>query len=531
MICALRLFPSLGPVKLGPTRPSHLASFMRANAQAAFSFFEHDITALPRPSDEQQIILDAWRDDPYSDMDVQSYAGSGKTKTAEMIAAQDPRKGLYVCYNKNIQTVASRRFGKNMLCKTGHALAFGAMRMYEQKHRLSGRLFGSDVADLLGIPDAGHIRRSTIGQWVLNTIDNFCNSASRSISTQHTVGAPRHSTLAHSVAMWANRLWSEMTDPTASVPITHDVYLKQFQLREMKLPSDIEFVILDEAQDSNPVILDIIEGQSCPIIKFGDQFQSIHLYRGAVNAMTQDCGRTFHLSQSWRFGPRIATLARSILSHVRRPPHVPIRGNPTLDTRIVDTVPAAQTTICRTNVQLFAEAVECDDRMHIVGGGEELLKLIAGGWSLFVGQRVRHVPTLARFKDYQDLEQHAEESTDRELVLLTKIIKEYGSKVPHLIADVERRLVPDRQEAARILTTAHRFKGDESPNVRLADDFPTLADLDAVDKEGRPKLAPEERDQELHLLYVASTRPTALLQPNTAVRSCVAATLDGMRRR
>ena len=56
--------------------------------------------------------------------------------------------------------------------------------------------------------------------------------------------------------------------------------------------------------------------------------------------------------------------------------------------------------------------------------------------------------------------------------------------------------------------------------MRLADDFPSLEELDALDQAGLPCLTPEERDQELHLLYVAATRARQQLEPNAAIRSC-----------
>ncbi len=58
--------------------------------------------------------------------------------------------------------------------------------------------------------------------------------------------------------------------------------------------------------------------------------------------------------------------------------------------------------------------------------------------------------------------------------------------------------------------------------MRLASDFPGLEELDAVDRDGLPWLTPEERDQELHLLYVAATRARRGLEPNAAVLSCLA---------
>jgi hypothetical protein len=46
--------------------------------------------------------------------------------------------------------------------------------------------------------------------------------------------------------------------------------------------------------------------------------------------------------------------------------------------------------------------------------------------------------------------------------------------------------------------------------------------VDALDQDGLSHLTPEERDQELHLLYVAVTRARQQLELNDAVRSCLA---------
>src|SRR3954470_1840430 len=71
-------------------------------------------------------------------------------------------------------------------------------------------------------------------------------------------------------------------------------------------------------------------------------------------------------------------------------------------------------------------------------------------------------------------------------------------------------------------------KGLEWPRVRLGTDFPGLDELHAAaDRDGVPCLTPEERDQELlHLLYVAATRAMHQLEPNDAVRSCLAARVE-----
>ena len=132
------------------------------------------------------------------------------------------------------------------------------------------------------------------------------------------------------------------------------------------------------------------------------------------------------------------------------------------------------------------------------------------------------LPSLARFRSWDELLEEADEARDPELRFLVQIIVHYGRALPGLVADLRRRAVPHPAAAERVLATAHKAKGLEWPRVRLADDFPSLEELDALDQDGLPYLTPEERDQELHLLYVAVTRARQQLELNEAVRSCLA---------
>jgi superfamily I DNA/RNA helicase len=94
-----------------------------------------------------------------------------------------------------------------------------------------------------------------------------------------------------------------------------------------------------------------------------------------------------------------------------------------------------------------------------------------------------------------------------------------------LPAELRRRAVAHPGMAERVLATAHKAKGLEWARVRLGADFLGLGELHAAaDRDGgMPQLTPEERDQELHLLYVAATRARRQLEPNAAVRSCLMA--------
>ena len=104
-----------------------------------------------------------------------------------------------------------------------------------------------------------------------------------------------------------------------------------------------------------------------------------------------------------------------------------------------------------------------------------------------------------------------------------QVVTHYGRALPALVADLRQRAVAHPGMAERVLSTAHRAKGLEWARVRLGADFPSLDELYAADRDGVPYLTPEERDQELHLLYVAATRAMRQLEFNDAVRVCLAA--------
>ena len=89
------------------------------------------------------------------------------------------------------------------------------------------------------------------------------------------------------------------------------------------------------------------------------------------------------------------------------------------------------------------------------------------------------LPSLARFRSWDELLEEADEARDPELRFLVQIIVHYGRALPGLVADLRRRAVPHPAAAERVLSTAHKAKGLEWSRVRLADDFPSLEELDA----------------------------------------------------
>ena len=64
----------------------------------------------------------------------------------------------------------------------------------------------------------------------------------------------------------------------------------------------------------NPAMLDIFLRQNTARLIVGDPHQQIYMFRGAVNALgLVKPSHTYHLTQSFRFGPSIARVADEVL--------------------------------------------------------------------------------------------------------------------------------------------------------------------------------------------------------------------------
>jgi hypothetical protein len=476
-------------------------------------------TAL-RPSPEQQAIIAARLADPGGSLRVLAFAGSGKTTALRLLAAADPTPVLYLAYNKSTQRDAQGRFPAHVACRTMHSLAFRAMRIFEQQHRLEHKLTGRELAEMLAIPTLDGLRPSFWGHCVLTTVRRFTHGTAREIDAGHLPPLPPGTDRAELVIALARKLWAKMRDPADEVPLEHDAYLKMWHLEGARLPAGAELLYVDEAQDANPVTLAILQAQRRPTVWVGDPWQSIYRFRGSVNAMRMIAAPQRPLSRSWRFGEELAGIARAILAHTTEPPALTFRGNPGTTTLLGPVVRPPCAVLCRTNAGVFEAAIRGRDRIHIVGGVEPLARLVLGGWRLYLGEPVSEVPSLARFRSWDELLEEAAEARDPELRFLVQVIAQHGRALPGLVADLRRRAVAHPAAAERVLSTAHKAKGLEWPRVQLADDFPRLDELHAVNRDGLAHLTPEERDQELHLLYVAATRARQQLEPNAAVWSC-----------
>ncbi|MFB7648061.1 UvrD-helicase domain-containing protein [Streptomyces sp. NPDC056084] len=471
------------------------------------------------PTDEQTAALEAFRSG--SHLAVQAGAGTGKTSTLAFLTEQMPhRRGRYLAFNRAIALNASARFPSAVQCKTAHSLAYAALG-----HRFRGRLNaprrpGWQIGQDLGLNTPAGVGRAglmpaTLSNTTLRTVTRFCQSADMELALHHVprlrgLDDEEHAELADLILPYAAKAWADLQDPySGAVRFEHDHYLKMWALTEPLLQGD--FLLLDEAQDTNPVLEQIILAQQghTQIVMVGDSAQAIYGWRGARDVMARFTGRHLTLSRSFRFGPVLATEANRWLTLS----NVPIRltGTPEIATTIGYAAERPDAILCRTNIGAMTEILALNAAgvpAALVGGGNPLRALARAASDLIKGHRAHH-PELVLFTTWSALRDYAEhDPTGNDLQPFANLVDEHG---PEAILQAVDRLVPE-ESAEVTVSTAHKAKGREWARVRIASDFTPPADTGEVDAQGRPIPQPVD-EAEARLAYVAVTRARHHLDP------------------
>ncbi|MEW2570177.1 UvrD-helicase domain-containing protein [Streptomyces sp. NPDC047070] len=464
-----------------------------------------------KPTDEQTAAADAFHAGHH--LALQAGAGTGKTTTLAHLAHATSRRGRYLAYNRAIAQDARSRFPSTVSCKTAHALAYAAVG-----HRYTRRLGAPrrpawQTGQALGITKALRIgerdlSQKTLSNTALRTVARFCHTADETITDHHVPrlrgleDCTQHAQLAAHLVPFARKAWADLQHPDdGAVRFDHDHYLKIWALARPRI--DADFLLLDEAQDTNPVVEQIFLAQRehAQLVMVGDSAQAIYHWRGAKDIMTGFDGTQLALSQSFRFGPRLADEANRWLTIADAP--IRLTGTTTVPTEL-GTLTQPDAVLCRTNVGAMAQVMNlltAGHRVALVGGGDSLRALALAARDLKEGRRTTH-PELVLFPSWGDLQDYAAyDPAGRDLQPLVDLVDTHGTGA---ILSAVAQLVPE-QQAEVTVSTAHKAKGREWPRVKIADDFTPPRDSDQLDHNGRPVPGPID-DGEARLAYVAITR-------------------------
>lgn len=464
------------------------------------------------PTEEQEQALKLFATG--ENLVIEAGAGTGKTSTLRLLAEDaqaDGRVGIYIAFNKAIVVEAGAKFPSNITCTTAHSLAYRALG-YKFKARLGGpRVRPIDVANALGIEPFRvadrELSRSFLGSLVLRTISEFCRTADATIARSHvpyvdgldtpnddgTRSYGHNRLLGLEILPYVERAWADLQGTEGQLPFSHDIYLKLFQLSQPTLRAD--FILFDEAQDANPVILDIVGRQTCQLVYVGDSNQQIYEFTGAVNALgrVRDAGAACtYLSTSFRFGAPIAQVANVVLDRLG----AELRLSGAAAAGSIGPIAQPDAYLTRTNAAAVTKVLEeqaAGRKAHLVGGGKQVVSFSRAALTLQAGGRPTH-PDLACFETWADVEEYVKDDAGSDLRLLVGLVGRFGGVV--IVESLSH--LPAESEADIVVSTAHKAKGREWAGVALAGDF-----VPQPDKDGkvRPLTAQEQR-----LLYVSVTR-------------------------
>lgn len=499
---------------------------------------------------------------------IVAFAGTGKTTTLVKYAEQRPHlRFLYVAFNKSVANEAQRRFPSNVISKTVHSLAFADIgRSYHIRKKLTFGLKPFSVSKALPEGRGGFAKAKI----VTTTLNAFMASADPEICDRHV---PRYRVVSKEVkpvtanphclhhplmdvkeyidpkeiplfVRDAKDIWNKMKDLHDKEKdahfMTHDGYLKLWQLQDPKpqLSDQFNAIMIDEAQDCNPVIMDVMLSQLCSKILVGDPHQQIYTFRGAVNALKQvEHTHIYYLTQSFRFGAEIAYVGATILTVCKGVNKLLVGGKQKggVCDQAADDVHAAvhrgaspspgdTAILARSNVTVFSEAVQLTirnpkTRIHFVGGVEGIgLDRILDVWTLYMGAKQnRYIkdPLLRAFAKgdcpFDTLRSYAELTQDNELMSKVEIVNKYKCHIPDMVARLKECAESNRSRADFIIGTVHKAKGLEFNTVMVCDDFVKLPPAgEPLCYYYRPQFNKIPED-ELNLLYVAVTRAKTTL--------------------
>lgn len=459
---------------------------------------------------------------------INAVAGSGKTTTLiEYAKARPPSsKILYLAFNKSVKIEAIKKFAEkgltNVKVETAHSLAYRHI-VFKNNYKVRPQGYQThEIAGLLGLK--GNEEKHTefvIANHINKFVAYFCNSEKHKVKDLNyldVVSDPKAKAFARTFYKYIEaqtRLLLSKMDK-GEIEITHDFYLKKFQLTNPKL--NFDYILFDEGQDASAVMLDVFLKQNATKVIVGDKHQQIYGWRFAVNSLEKTDFKTYHLSTSFRFSQDIANLAIEILKwkiHLDNHEAVSILGNGTSKNTKVKAV------LARTNLGLLLKAIEYVTEKkkikHIYFEGNinsytyadegaslyDVLNLYNGKRRLIKDKLIREMRTLEELEDY------IKKTEDTQLGMMVEIVKEYGNEIPGIIKKIkEKHIANDEKEKAELIfSTVHRCKGMEYDGVHLVNDYITEEKLEKyIAAPEKNEIALSKLNEEINLLYVAITR-------------------------
>ncbi|MEP0860612.1 MAG: ATP-dependent helicase [Ignavibacterium sp.] len=460
------------------------------------------------------------------DIKINAVAGSGKTTTIIEYSKSRPKKNkiLYLAFNRSVKTEAEQRFGSigldNVKVETAHSLAY-KNTVFRFNYNVKTQGYKTyEVAEILKLRRRKEKHFELIAANHINRFVNyFCNSKAKKVSQLNYLDVVSDPLAFEFVKKNYDYIEKHTREFLAKmdngeIEITHDFYLKKFQLSYPNLGFD--YILFDEGQDASPAMLDVFLNQPATKVIVGDSHQQIYSWRFAVNSLESVDFRRFPLTISFRFPQDIANLAVEILNwknHLDTKEILPIKGTGGKELNKL------KVTLARTNLGLLSKAIEFitekskSQTLYFEGNVNSYFYSDEGASLFDVLNLYNHNHEMIKdnliksMSDFSELEEYVEKTEDTQLAMLVEIVKKYEDDLPRLIKLIRDSTVENKNDAKMIFSTVHRSKGMEYGTVYLHNDFISQKKIKRlIEKQNEIPLDVAKINEEINILYVAVTR-------------------------
>lgn len=540
------------------------------------------------PTQEQIMALETVPNG--EDLKLNAFAGTGKTSTLVMMAeALNPKRGLYLAFNKAIAAEAQSKMPRNVTARTFHSMAYSAMppwmrerfndkemhindfckrfQLFPVTYRAAVESYyksdSNTKASIMNVNEQKKISSYKIKRLTDLALNAFMASVDEHPKSSHTHSAimadmPElrkeneavFEKLVLLITPTIQYLWADYSSPEGQLAIgnNHGVYFKYWAVTQPVINYD--FVLFDEAQDADPLMLQILQKQSCQVIYVGDKHQQIYAWRGAVNALEQIKAKELYLTKSFRFGQALADQCKPILNVLNETQRFEGTDHPTIINKSnienIAEYKKYNACLCRTNAEVVLTVLElagagipCKtniDTKSIVDTLFDMKELQDNTKRVDLGQM--DVPLYQtknkkiHFHSWEEFVTYMNDfNNEPELAVTFNIFMNYQ------LGEITDALKVAKNKDGVTVTTAHKAKGLEWDSVILKGDFLkgffeynkdaikqrimqecSIYDRGAWEKRGGrlTDLVPVIRtgsgvEDELRLLYVALTRAKKML--------------------
>lgn len=432
---------------------------------------------------------------------VKALAGTGKTHSLYHYIKSRPvnTRILYIAFNKSVQQEAEHRFQDIshvfLDVRTAHSMAYQAV--VKKNGYKTSELKPEKVMEILELEDF------TMGIHIVNLVNFFCTCGSskvQDVDYRNTINSPEvleFVDLYYSeIELGARKILAKMDK--GEMNITHDFYLKKWQLSKPKLRYD--YILFDEGQDASEVMLDVFNNGSGTKVIVGDSHQQIYGWRNAVNSLEKVNYREFKLTQSFRFDSGIADLAMRVIGWKVSL----LKQMDLVDFKIIGSGTAGEVktraVIARTNLQLIIQAIndmvrDTVKRPYFEGGFSgysinAMFNIIKDLLDILKGKKsVRKTPALKNVENEVELHSYIKQSGDILIEQALELVKIYKDDLIDHINELKNKVldIDEKEKADLIYTTVHKSKGMEYDDVTILSDFKSKKQLANMIKRCKPE--------------------------------------------